>query len=94
MCRLWQVPVAVLDACRHDLRKRELNVLLVLVLVRDQNQLSQEQESGLTLVDGTVLNADVEETLGHIQDVDVRETLSCRFADLDEVVQDAVDLVD
>lgn len=88
----WQVLVEVLHARWHDLGERELDVLLVLVLVRNQNQFFQELECVLALVDGRVLDADLQKPFALVQLVDVRFGLGRGPADLDQVLQNLVNL--
>ena len=78
----------------HDLCQGELDVLLVLVLVRDEDELPQEVESHLALVDGGVLDANLEQAFRSIDDADVGVGLAAGLAGLHEVEQALVHLVD
>lgn len=83
-----------LQADWHDFAQGELNILLVLVLIRDQDQVAEEDEGLLSLVNAWVLDADLQEPLWHVKDADVLNRLAAAFADFYKVVEDVVDLLD
>lgn len=83
-----------LQADWHDFAQGELDILLVLVLIRDQDQATEEDEGLLRLVNARVLDADLQEPLGHVKDADVLNRLAAAFADFYKVVEDVVDLLD
>jgi len=64
-----------LHGCWHYLGERELDVVLILILVGNHDQLLQELECVFALVDRAVLDANLEQTLAHVDHVDVLDCL-------------------
>ena len=83
----------LLDVRWLDLAETELDILLVLILVRDHHKLLQELKSILALINGAVLDTNLEQPLGLIDHIDILDSLRSVLGHLDEILHDLVDLV-